>query len=96
MGTRPSAARFAGVGFTTFSGAGHVDTYLAFLVGADERYLRYVQLESSNDNDAFRAAERHWNGACVDVWRRGRFVARLHGSEPLDPELTRPARWLVE
>jgi len=73
-----------------------VDTYLAFLVGPGERYLRYVQLEGSNDNEAFRAAERAWNGACVDIWRHGRFVARLPEAPEHDEELTRPARWLAE
>jgi hypothetical protein len=73
-----------------------VNTYLAFLVGADDRYLRYVQLDSADDGEAFRAAERAWNGARVDVWKQGRFVARVAGDGLHDDELTRPARWLAE
>jgi hypothetical protein len=53
--------------------------YRAYLVGRDGHYIKTVDLNCNDDNDAKKRAARMVDGHDIELWEHTRKIAKFHG-----------------
>lgn len=71
-------------------GAPAVAFYRMFLVDADGRYRRFVELAADDDDGALRQARRLVRQGSFELWRGGTFLSRLDSETGPAPEPAKP------
>ena len=51
--------------------------YRAYMLDKNDRIVRRIDIEASDENDALRTAQQYVDGHDVEVWTGHRFVRRL-------------------
>jgi hypothetical protein len=64
--------------------AGEPMTYRAYLIGPDDRIRTVELIEAEDDETAVETARPMGDGDAIEVWERGRLIARL------DPKPAQP------
>lgn len=55
--------------------------YRAYVMGRDDRILKAIELDCRTDEEAVRTAQGHVDGHDIELWERGRLIARLTAND---------------
>ena len=74
--TLNNSHRFVGNGVPFAARDAQMD-YKAYIVNENDHFIGVHDIEAPNDDAALQEAKQYVNGLAVEVWHRGRRIARL-------------------